>query len=53
MTGLGAAGKTQVGNMVKAMLSLPEIPQAADALALAICHAQSSRGAQINPPKQI
>ena len=55
VTGLGGAGKTQVGNMVKAMLSLPEIPQAdaADALALAICHAQSCRGVQINPPKQI
>jgi crossover junction endodeoxyribonuclease RuvC len=55
VTGLGGAGKTQVGNMVKMMLGLPEAPQpdAADALALAICHAQSCRGVQINPPKQI
>ncbi len=55
VTGLGAAGKTQVANMVKATLGLPEAPQAdaADALALALCHAHSCRGAQINPPKQI
>ena len=55
VTGLGGAGKGQVGRMVKMMLGLAEIPQvdAADALALAICHAQSCCGAQINPPKQI
>jgi crossover junction endodeoxyribonuclease RuvC len=55
VTGLGGAGKTQVGNMVKAMLGLPEIPQAdaGDALALAICHAHNCRGVQIKPPKQI
>jgi crossover junction endodeoxyribonuclease RuvC len=55
VTGLGGAGKTQVGQMVKALLGLKELPQAdaADALALAICHAHSSRGVQINPPKQI
>jgi len=55
VTGLGSAGKTQVAHMIKTMLSLPEAPQpdAADALAIALCHAQSCRGAQINPPKQI
>lgn len=55
VTGLGGAGKTQVANMIKATLGLPVAPQAdaADALAIAICHAQSCRGAQINPPKQI
>ena len=55
VTGLGGAGKGQVGNMVKAMLGLPVAPQAdaADALAIALCHALSCRGAQINPPKQI
>ena len=55
VTGLGGAGKTQVGHMVKALLGLKEIPQpdAADALALAICHSQCCRGVQINPPKQI
>jgi crossover junction endodeoxyribonuclease RuvC len=55
VTGLGGAGKTQVGNMVKAVLGLPGIPQAdaGDALALAICHAHNCRGVQIKPPKQI
>jgi crossover junction endodeoxyribonuclease RuvC len=55
VTGLGGAGKSQVGRMVKMMLGLPEAPQedAADALAIAICHAQCCRGVQINPPKQI
>jgi crossover junction endodeoxyribonuclease RuvC len=55
VTGLGGAGKTQVGNMVKTVLGLPEIPQAdaGDALAVAICHAHACRGAQINRPKQI
>ena len=55
VTGQGAAGKTQVAQMVKAQLGLTELPQldAADALALAICHAHSCRGAQLNPPKQI
>ncbi len=55
VTGQGAAGKTQVAQMVKAQLGLRELPQldAADALALALCHAHSCRGAQLNPPKQI
>jgi crossover junction endodeoxyribonuclease RuvC len=55
VTGLGGAGKTQVGNMIKAMLALPEAPQpdAADALAIALCHALSCRGAQVNAPKPI
>jgi crossover junction endodeoxyribonuclease RuvC len=40
--GAGRADKGQVGRMVQALLSLPEIPRpdhAADALAVAICHA--------------
>jgi len=55
VTGLGGAGKNQVGNMVKAMLGLPEIPQAdaGDALALAICHAHNCRGIQAHRSKQI
>jgi crossover junction endodeoxyribonuclease RuvC len=55
VTGLGGAGKTQVGNMVKAVLGLSEIPQsdAGDALALAICHAHARRNIQVNRPKQI
>ena len=55
VTGLGGAGKTQVGNMVKVVLGLSGIPQAdaGDALALAICHAHSCRGVQIKPPRPI
>ena len=55
VTGLGSAGKTQVGNMVKAVLGLSEIPQsdAGDALAIAICHAHSCRGVQVQPLRQI
>ena len=40
--GTGRADKDQVGRMVQALLSLPEAPRpdhAADALAVAICHA--------------
>jgi crossover junction endodeoxyribonuclease RuvC len=40
--GTGRAAKDQVGRMVQALLSLPDIPapdHAADALAVAICHA--------------
>ena len=40
--GTGRAAKEQVGRMVQALLSLPEAPRpdhAADALAVAICHA--------------
>jgi crossover junction endodeoxyribonuclease RuvC len=41
--GNGMAEKEQVQRMVKTLLALPELPQndAADALALAICHAHS------------
>jgi crossover junction endodeoxyribonuclease RuvC len=41
VTGSGVAGKPQVGEMVKRLLKLEEIPKpadSADALALAICH---------------
>ena len=43
--GYGRADKAQVGKMVKAILGLDEIPEpnhAADALAVAICHALAS-----------
>jgi crossover junction endodeoxyribonuclease RuvC len=43
--GYGRADKQQVGKMVKAILSLDEIPtpnHAADALAVAICHANGA-----------
>jgi len=43
VVGQGKAGKGQVQQMVKALLSLPEIAQedASDALAIAICHINS------------
>lgn len=43
--GNGMAEKQQIQRMVKTLLCLPELPQndAADALALAICHAHSGR----------
>ena len=44
VSGFGGAGKAQVQLMVKALLSLPDIPRpddAADALAVAICHINS------------
>ena len=45
VTGYGAADKKQVQEMVKTILNLKEIPKpddAADALAIAICHIHSS-----------
>lgn len=43
VVGYGRAGKNQVQHMTKVLLNLPEIAQedAADALAVAICHAHS------------
>lgn len=46
VAGYGGADKTQVQQMVKALLNLDRIPQpddAADALAVAICHLHSMR----------
>ena len=45
VTGYGAADKGQMQRMVKTLLSMPEIPKpddAADALAIAICHCHSA-----------
>ncbi len=46
IVGRGAAGKVQVQHMVRVLLGLPELPQAdaADALAVAICHAHYRQG---------
>ena len=46
ITGWGAAPKEQVARMVMSVLGLPETPplDATDALALALCHAQTCRG---------
>ena len=46
VVGYGSADKNQVQQMVKALLNLDDIPQpddAADALAVAICHLHSAR----------
>jgi len=46
VSGYGSAGKQQVQEMVRVLLSLPEIPRpddAADALAVAICHLNTKR----------
>ncbi len=50
ITGYGGADKLQVQMMVQAVLQLPELPRpddAADALAIAICHLQSYRMKQL------
>lgn len=49
VVGYGHAAKQQVQHMVKALLNLPEVAQedAADALAVAICHANSRTLRQI------
>ncbi len=48
LVGAGRADKEQIQHMVKAILKLSETPpqDAADALAVALCHAQMSRFAQ-------
>ena len=46
VTGYGRAEKVQVQQMVRSLLRLAEVPEphdASDALAVAICHAQSYR----------
>lgn len=54
VVGHGNAQKSQVGAMVKTLLALRELPQedAADALAIALCHAQNHRSL-IACPKEI
>jgi len=49
VVGNGRASKNQVQRMVQMLLNLPQLPEpddAADALALAICHAQAIRYSQ-------
>ncbi len=46
VTGYGGADKNQVQQMIKMLLKLPHLPKpddAADALAVAICHGHSAR----------
>jgi crossover junction endodeoxyribonuclease RuvC len=51
VTGYGGADKAQMQEMVRLLLNLPEIPRpddAADALAVAICHSHSARLAALS-----
>jgi len=50
VTGYGSAGKRQVQEMVRELLNLNSIPKpddAADALAIAICHLNNSKFSQL------
>jgi crossover junction endodeoxyribonuclease RuvC len=56
VVGHGRATKDQVGYLVRALLSLRRVPEpdAADALAVAICHARAAGGpvrAAVSPPR--
>jgi crossover junction endodeoxyribonuclease RuvC len=55
IVGYGAAQKEAVARMVQRMLHLstPPAPDAADALALALVHAQESSRYGLNPPRRI
>ena len=55
IVGYGAAQKLAVAKMVQRMLRLPELPapDAADALALALTHAQENRRSALTPPKKL
>lgn len=51
VVGYGRAEKPQVGQMVKLLLGLDRVPaphDAADALAVAICHVQSAQGNRVS-----
>jgi crossover junction endodeoxyribonuclease RuvC len=50
ITGYGSAGKQQVQEMVRLLLNLDQVPQpddAADAVAVAVCHIHSARMAAL------
>jgi len=55
IVGYGAAQKIAVAKMVQRMLNLAELPapDAADALALALAHAQGNSRSGLNAPKKI
>jgi crossover junction endodeoxyribonuclease RuvC len=55
IVGYGAAQKLAVAKMVQRMLQLPEppAPDAADALALALAHAQQQGRYGLNPPRKL
>jgi len=55
VVGYGAAQKSAVAKMVQRLLNLPKppAPDAADALALALAHAQENSRYNLSPPKRI
>ena len=55
IVGYGAAQKSAVAKMVQRLLNLPKppAPDAADALALALTHAQGNSRYNLTPPKKI
>lgn len=55
IVGYGAAQKLAVAKMVQRLLRLPEPPEpdAADALALALAHAQSAGRYSLSPPQRV
>jgi crossover junction endodeoxyribonuclease RuvC len=55
VVGYGAAQKSAVAKMVQRLLNLPKppAPDAADALALALAHAQENSRYNLTPPKRI
>jgi crossover junction endodeoxyribonuclease RuvC len=55
VVGYGAAQKSAVAKMVQRLLNLPKppAPDAADALALALAHAQENSHHNLTPPKRI
>jgi crossover junction endodeoxyribonuclease RuvC len=56
VVGYGRAAKAQIQQMVKVILNLPEIPKpddAADALAVAICHAHSYKMSTLCKHKEL
>jgi crossover junction endodeoxyribonuclease RuvC len=55
IVGYGAAQKSAVAKMVQRLLNLPKLPapDAADALALALTHAQENSRYSLTPPKKI
>lgn len=55
IVGYGAAQKSAVAKMVQRLLNLPKppAPDAADALALALAHAQENSRYNLTPPKKI
>lgn len=55
ISGFGAASKDQVARMITTLLRLKQVPQAdaADALAIALCHLHRASGIQAKPIKPI